>query len=139
MNSAAAFGNAVNATNGSPAMHEVRHTVGFDARWRFGAFGLDPTFLYQFGSIDTLAYTSTTNGSKKPIDGGISSFLFDVIGSWSAGPLLLEGRGVYSPGNKARDSLPRATTTTSRSAPIPDTGRPGAPSWPSATPTSVRV
>lgn len=107
MNSAAAFGNADNVTNGSPAMHEVRHTIGFDARWRFGAFGLDPTFLFQFGSIDTLAYTSTTNGSKKPIDGSISSFLFDVIGSWSAGPLLLEGRGVYSPGNKARDSIPQ--------------------------------
>ena len=35
----------------------------------------------------------------------MSSYLFDVIGSWSAGPLLLEARGVYSPGNKARDSL----------------------------------
>jgi hypothetical protein len=107
MNSAAAFGNADNATNGSPTMHETRHTIGFDARWRWGAFGLDPTFYYQFGSMDTLAYTSTTGGSKKPIDGSISSFLFDVIGSWSAGPLLLEGRGVYSPGNKARDSIPQ--------------------------------
>ena len=106
MNSAGAFGTE-NPTNGSTTFHETRHTIGFDARWRWGAFGLDPTFYYQFGSMDTLAYTSSTNGSKKPIDGGISSFLFDVIGSWSAGPLLLEGRGVYSPGNKARDSIPQ--------------------------------
>jgi hypothetical protein len=107
MNSAAAFGNADNVTNGSTAMHETRHTIGFDARWRWGAFGLDPTFYYQFGSINTLGFTSTSANATKPIDGGISSFLFDVIGSWSAGPLLLEGRGVYSPGNKARDSIPQ--------------------------------
>jgi hypothetical protein len=107
MNSAAAFGNADNVTNGSTAMHETRHTIGFDARWRFGSFGLDPTAYFQWGKIDTLAYTSTSNGSRKPVDGNISSFLFDVIGSWSAGPLLLEGRGVYTPGNKARDSIPQ--------------------------------
>ena len=35
LNSAAAFGNADNATNGSPTMHETRHTIGADARWRF--------------------------------------------------------------------------------------------------------
>jgi hypothetical protein len=107
MNSAAAFGNADNVTNGSTTMHETRHTIGADARWRFGAFGLDPTVYFQFGSMDTLAYTSTSGGSKKKVDGNISAFLVDVIGSWSAGPLLLEGRGVYTPGNKARDSIPQ--------------------------------
>jgi hypothetical protein len=107
MNSAAAFGNADNVTNGSTAMHETRHTIGFDARWRFGSFGLDPTAYFQWGKMDTLATSSTSNGSRKPVDGNISSFLVDIIGSWSAGPLLLEGRMVYSPGNKARDSIPQ--------------------------------
>jgi hypothetical protein len=106
MNSAAAFGNADNVTNGSPAMHETRHTIGVDARWRFGAFGLDPTLYFQWGKMDTLATTSDTPGKKK-IEGNMSSFLVDVIGSWSAGPLLLEGRAMYSPGNKARDSIPQ--------------------------------
>jgi hypothetical protein len=104
-NSAAAFGNAVNTTNGSTASHEFRNTIGFDARWRWGAFGFDPTFYYQFGSRDYLAYSGATSGSRHMTDTKMSSFLFDAIGSWSAGPLLLEGRGVYSPGNKARDSL----------------------------------
>jgi hypothetical protein len=106
MNSAAAFGNADNVTNGSTTMHETRHTIGFDARWRFGSFGLDPTAYFQWGKIDTLA-TGGSSGQRKPVDGNISSFLVDVIGSWSAGPLLLEGRAMYSPGNKARDSIPQ--------------------------------
>ena len=104
-NSASSFGNADNTTNGSTAMHETRHTIGFDARWRFGSFGLDPTFYFQWGDRDYLAWSGSSNGDRKPVDGKMSSFLMDVIGSWSAGPLLLEARGVYSPGNKARDSL----------------------------------
>jgi len=104
-NSATAFENGDNVTNGSTSMHENRHTIGFDARWRFGAFGLDPTFYYQFGNRDYQAWTAQTNGALKQVNTGMSSFLADIIGSWSAGPLLLEARGVYSPGNKARDSL----------------------------------
>lgn len=104
-NSASTFGNADNVTNGSTAMHETRHTIGADARWRFGAFGLDPTFYFQWGTRDTLAWSGSSGGARKPVDGKMSSFLADIIGSWSLGPLLLEGRGVYSPGNKARDSL----------------------------------
>jgi hypothetical protein len=107
LNSAAAFGNAVNATNGSPTMHETRHTIGFDGRWRFGSFGLDPTFYYQFGTTEYLATGGSFGGSRTMTKGSISAFLLDVIGSWSAGPLLLEGRGVYSPGNKARDNIAR--------------------------------
>jgi len=104
-NSASTFGNADNVTNGSTAMHETRHTIGVDARWRFGAFGLDPTLYFQWGTRDTLAWSGSSGGARKPVDGKMSSFLADIIGSWSLGPLLLEGRGVYSPGNKARDSL----------------------------------
>jgi hypothetical protein len=104
-NSAAIFGNAANVTNGSPAAHEDRHTIGVDARWRSGPFGLDPTIYYQWGNRQSLAYTSTTGGSTKMVDGTNSAWLFDVVGSFQAGPLLLEGRAVYTTGNNARDSL----------------------------------
>ena len=58
-NSASSFGNADNTSNGSTAMHETRHTIGFDARWRFGSFGLDPTFYFQLGDRDYLAWSGT--------------------------------------------------------------------------------
>ena len=41
---------------GDPTYHEERYTVGLDARWRVGPFGLDPTISYQWGSYDTLAH-----------------------------------------------------------------------------------
>src|SRR5262249_56308888 len=51
--------NAVNA-NGSAGVagadgagtgvHEYRHTVGVDARWRSGPWSVDPSFYYQFGT-----------------------------------------------------------------------------------------
>src|SRR5204863_3770943 len=44
-------------------------------------------------------------GAGHRIETKMSSFLADVIGSFQTGPLLLEVRGVYSPGNEARDNL----------------------------------
>jgi hypothetical protein len=109
INSTASLSAAGNP-NGDPTYHEDRHTVGVDARWRLGGFGLDPTFYYQFGHAVTNA-VDTAPGStgflhRKSAD--ISAFLLDVIASYQLGPLLLEGRGVYSSGNKARTNL--ATT-----------------------------
>src|SRR5256712_4285418 len=40
---------------GNPNYHEDRHTIGIDARWRLGPFGLDPTFYYQWGRVDSQA------------------------------------------------------------------------------------
>jgi hypothetical protein len=88
---------------GDPTYQEQRYTVGFDGRWRVGAFGLDPTISYQWGNYDTLA--TRTNGTTGKVNGDASAWLFDVIGSYQLGPLLLEMRGAYSSGNKARDNL----------------------------------
>jgi hypothetical protein len=88
---------------GDPTYQEERYTVGLDARWRVGAFGLDPTISYQWGNYDTLA--TRTNGTTGKVNGDASAWLFDVIGSYQLGPLLLEMRGAYSSGNKARDNL----------------------------------
>ena len=46
-----------------------------------------------------------TNGSAGKVTGEAAAWLFDVIGSYQLGPLLLEMRGMYSTGNKARDNL----------------------------------
>src|SRR5262249_55356843 len=46
-------------------------------------------------------------GSKK-MTADMMAFLFDVIASYQLGPLLLEARGAYSPGNKARDNLTKS-------------------------------
>src|SRR5437870_5412941 len=53
---------------GNPNYHEDRHTIGIDARWRLGPFGLDPTFYYQWGRVDSQAIVSgsgATGGTKK--------------------------------------------------------------------------
>ncbi|PYN32432.1 MAG: hypothetical protein DME01_21710 [Candidatus Rokuibacteriota bacterium] len=88
---------------GDPSMHEERYTVGFDARWRVGSFGLDPTIAYQWGAYDTQA--QRTNGTVGRARGDASAWLADVIASYQLGPLLLEARAIYSTGNKARDNL----------------------------------
>jgi hypothetical protein len=85
-------------------MHEERYTAGLDARWRIGAFGLDPTISYQWGNYDTQALDNTTGAARK-MRGDASAWLFDAIASYQLGPLLLEARGTYSTGNKARDNL----------------------------------
>jgi hypothetical protein len=88
---------------GDSTNQEDRFTIGLDARWRMGPFGLDPTIAYQTGKYDSQAQRS--NGQVARVDGDIAAWLFDVIGSFQLGPLLLEARGVYSTGNKARDNL----------------------------------
>jgi hypothetical protein len=94
-------------TAGSPAYHEDRHTIGIDARWRLGAFGLDPTIMYQWGRMDSQAFVSGTGAgvASKKVTADLNAVLVDIIGSYQLGPLLLEVRGDYSTGNKARDNL----------------------------------
>ncbi len=101
MNVAGAVGGGAPA--GDSADQENRYTAGLDARLRIGPFGLDPTISYQWGHYDTQALR--TNGTVGKVRGEASAWLFDVIGSFQLGPLLLEGRGAYSTGNKARDNL----------------------------------
>jgi hypothetical protein len=93
---------------GSPAYHEDRHTIGIDARWRLGPFSLDPTFFYQWGRLDNQAFDDGPGASgltSKKVTADLSAFLIDIAASYQLGPLLLELRGDYSTGNKARDNL----------------------------------
>ena len=84
-----------NAQGAVAPTEEHRHTVGVDVRWRSGPFSLDPTAMYQFGDINQRGAGTSDR----------SAWLFDVIGGWRLGPLLLEARGVYTTGNKATDDL----------------------------------
>jgi hypothetical protein len=85
-------------------LYENRHTIGVDARWRFGPFSLDPTFFYQFGTRDAdNPFGPAINSNVRQAD--ISAFFFDVIGGWRLGPLLLEARGTYISGNRPKDQL----------------------------------
>jgi hypothetical protein len=102
-NIAGAAGVGGGAPAGDSTNTEERYTVGLDARWRVGPFGLDPTISYQWGSYESQA--NRTNGSVGKVTGDASAWLFDIIGSYQLGPLLLEMRGMYSSGNKARDNL----------------------------------
>src|SRR5213594_4758004 len=115
-NSAASLGGGAPA--GDPTYHEDRYTIGLDARWRSGPFGFDPTFYYQWGQRNHRAAntdgssavaTSTACASQAvKVQADMSSWIVDLIGSFSTGPLLLEARAVYSPGNKARDNLTKS-------------------------------
>jgi hypothetical protein len=74
---------------------DQRYYVGVDAEMKFGAFTLTPTFIYLGGQRDIVG------GGEADIE----SFLLDVRGEFSWGPLSLEGRFVYIPGNEADDDL----------------------------------
>ncbi len=82
---------------------EDRYTVGVDARWRFGAFSLDPTVFYQFGSRDQVVAVAPLNGTRNELKR--DAWFFDLRGGWQAGPLLLELAAIYTTGNKAKDRI----------------------------------
>jgi hypothetical protein len=107
---------AVNA-NGSPGVagadgagtgvHEYRHTIGVDARWRSGPWSVDPTFLYQFGTQAKwnpggIAAAYGTPGTRQSAN--INAWLGDVRGSFQLGPLLLSGMTMFTTGNAAKDN-----------------------------------
>jgi hypothetical protein len=103
-NSAASLGGGAPA--GDSAFHENRYTIAIDARWRMGRFGFDPTIAYQWGTRDHMALRS--NGQVGKVEADMAAWIVDLTGSYRIGPLLLEARGAYSPGNKARDNLSRS-------------------------------
>ena len=99
-------------------IHENRHTIGIDGRWRLGAFSLDPTVFYQFGNRNTFntvtpAYGVLCNGSGSaatncPKDtANISAWLVDVRAGYQLGPVLFEALTMWTSGNRAQDNLRR--------------------------------
>ncbi len=74
---------------------DQRYYFGVDARLKFGAFTFSPSFIYLGGTRDL------AGGGEADI----RSFLLDLRGKYTAGPLSIEGKFVYIPGNDANDDL----------------------------------
>src|SRR5499427_4273453 len=86
-------GGGVGGADGAgTGVHEQRHTVGVDARWRSGPWSVDPSFYYQFGTQAKwnpggVASAYGTAGTRQSAN--ISAWLADVRTSYQLGPLLL--------------------------------------------------
>src|SRR5215468_305589 len=108
--------NAVNA-NGSAGVagadgagtgvHEWRHTVGVDARWRSGPWSVDPSAYYQFGTQAKwnpggVASAYGTAGTRQ--SASISAWLADVRTSYQLGPLLLSHLIMATSGQSAQSN-----------------------------------
>src|SRR6266542_3167198 len=103
-NGSAGVGGANGAGTG---MHEYRHTVGVDARWRSGPWSVDPTILYQFGqqakwNPGGVASAYGTAGTRQSAD--ISAWLGDIRTSYQLGPLLLSGMVMWTTGQDAKSN-----------------------------------
>jgi hypothetical protein len=95
------------ADGAGTGVHEHRHTVGVDARWRMGPWQFDPTFMYQFGSRQAWCL----GGQSAPYcaantkhEAGIKAFLVDLRGGFQFGPLLLQGMGMWTSGDPAKSN-----------------------------------
>src|SRR5215510_768177 len=103
--------------NGSPGVagadgagtgvHEYRHTVGIDARWRSGPWSVDPSFYYQFGTQAKwnpggVASAYGTAGTRQSAD--IKALLVDVRTSYQLGPLLLQHFVMATSGQDAKSN-----------------------------------
>jgi hypothetical protein len=102
MNTGAAF----NSAHVAPNVHEYRHTIGLDARWRWGAFSLDPTVMYQFGTRTAFNPFGAIQGFApgQRVKAEIDAWLLDIRAGFQIGPVLIEGLYVFSTGNKAQDT-----------------------------------
>ncbi len=92
------------ADGSGTGVHENRHTIGVDARYRMGPFQLDPSFYYQFGSRQAWLLGGGEapygiQGTKKTAD--ISAWLVDVRGGFQFGPLLLQSMVMWTSGDHA--------------------------------------
>lgn len=74
---------------------DQRYYFGIDAKFKFGGLTLSPSFIYLGGTRDIVG------GGEADLQ----AFLLDVRGEYSFGPLSVEGRFVYIPGNEADDDL----------------------------------
>jgi len=99
------------ADGAGTGVHENRHTLGIDARWRSGPWSVDPSFYYQTGTqqkwLQNGIAGATTNpygavGAKAQAD--ISAWLVDIRTSYQLGPLLLSGMVMATSGDQAKSN-----------------------------------
>lgn len=105
INTTTAFTNPDGTSHGR--VNEDRFTVGVDARYRMGPFSFDPTILYQFGNRDVFAPAAFVDSGAvagRKYNADIDAWLIDLRAGFQLGPLLLQGLGVYTTGNSARNN-----------------------------------
>jgi hypothetical protein len=108
INTTTAYTNPDGSARGG--VQEKRYTVGVDARYRSGPISIDPSAYFQFGERDTVApdnFAVSGVAPGKVYHSQISAFFVDIRGGYQLGPLLLEGLGVYTSGNTARNNTLR--------------------------------
>src|SRR5499427_2056754 len=106
-------GGVAGADGAGTGVHEYRHTVGVDARWRSGPWSVDPSFYYQFGSQQKWlvgdnatggAVTSPYGPAGKKETADIKALLVDVRTSYQLGPLLLSHFVMATSGQDAKSN-----------------------------------
>lgn len=82
-----------------------RHTIGGDIRWVAGGLTIQPTVYFQWGKQECTAAVGCTaaTGGRQDVD--IKTGIADVIVGYRMGPLNIQGRGMYTPGNTANQSV----------------------------------
>jgi len=105
INTSTAYTNADGSSRGG--INEDRLTVGVDARYRMGPLTVAPSIYYQFGSRDVIAPATFVDsgavaGRRYSVD--MDAWLLDLRAGYQLGPLLIEGLGVYTTGNTARNN-----------------------------------
>ena len=106
------------------ASTENRHFLGIDAQTNFGPFYFDPTVIYETSNVDvwrtaaaatgaqttalvastgpgTSLNTGVSQATGQKVNQSIRSWLVDARGGWRAGPLMVEGIFVWTPGDDA--------------------------------------
>jgi len=99
------------ADGAGTGVHEYRHTIGVDARWRSGPWSVDPTFLYQFGTQAKWLQPGINGATTNPYgtvgtraSASISALLVDLRGGYQTGPWLFQGLYMWTSGNRAQDN-----------------------------------
>jgi hypothetical protein len=104
---AATSGGVGGSDGAGTGVHEYRHTVGIDARWRSGPWSVDPSAYYQFGTQAKwnpggVATAYGTAGTRQSAD--IKAVLVDVRTSYQLGPLLLSHLIMWTSGQDAKSN-----------------------------------
>jgi hypothetical protein len=110
-------GGTVPLISGSP-LTTSRYTVGGDIRWTIGGFSLQPTVYYQWGTgqsyrgpinpLTGLPSITAPSGGKR--DNDISAWIIDTIAGYRIGPLNLQARMMYTPGQAAQHQVNNGAT-----------------------------
>jgi hypothetical protein len=87
---------SVASTPGGIGRNIERNYFGADVRWTAGPFSLQPTFIYLLGNQQILQA-----GAVQVKNVPIRSFIADTTAGFRTGPLNVEARAMYTPGEDA--------------------------------------